>query len=166
MHPHKGTDRRKVLHRSMGTDIQRWSKDCVRWRSRSFYPLPIWTDWPETLLRLWLRGVCTSDSRLCHIDSKQRLPSEALSVLEALSNNKEPQLMNVPRTVSTSSGVLQWVPAHCAVPGNKVANQLAKIWARLIGGENVPSLRQPASLLPWRTTTTVSSDENRLSFPA
>ena len=51
VHPHKGTDRKKEPHRSMGTDIHRWISDasCVKWRSRSFNPLPRWTRWPSRL---------------------------------------------------------------------------------------------------------------------
>ena len=80
---HKGTDRRKVPHRSMGTDIHRRISNagCVKWRSWRFYPLPGWADcvagrpnW-KTLQQQWCRGASALDSGLCHRDSKQRLPS-------------------------------------------------------------------------------------------
>ena len=83
VHPNKGTERRKVPHRHMGSYIHRWisNSSCVEWRNRSFYPLPRRTDsvagcpdW-KTLHQLWCKSAGASDSGLYHTDSKQRFPS-------------------------------------------------------------------------------------------
>ena len=53
--------------------------------------------------------------------------TDALSVLQALDNNKLPQLAKALQQLSTSCRVtLQWIPAHCGVPGNELADKLAK----------------------------------------
>ena len=53
--------------------------------------------------------------------------TDALSVLEALSNNKEQELMILLKSLSRTHRVsLQWIPAHCGIKGNEEADQLAK----------------------------------------
>ena len=122
-----------------------------------------------------VRGANASDSGLCHTDSKQRLPSvgvltDVLSMLEALSNNKEPQLMDALSAQQEGGGggggVLNWVPARCGVPELLIKLQRpgqARVDQSLTG-ENVPSPNQPSRLLQRRMTTTASTHENRLSF--
>ena len=62
--------------------------------------------------------------------------------------------------------VVQWVPAHCSIPGNKVADQLAKTGASESQPDNTLTFRekssQPASLLKRLTTTVASANENML----
>ena len=46
--------------------------------------------------------------------------SDALSVLQAFQNNKLPSLSQALWKVThTRRTVLQWIPAHCGVPGNE-----------------------------------------------
>ena len=67
--------------------------------------------------------------------------TDALCVLEALSNNEKPQLVGVLHTVSTRGVALLWVPTHCGAPGNDDADQLAK---------TETSKSQPANALAYR----------------
>ncbi|XP_052268503.1 uncharacterized protein LOC127869886 [Dreissena polymorpha] len=58
--------------------------------------------------------------------------TDAMSVLEALTNNRILQLANALQRISTNLNVtLQWIPDHCGVAGNKDADQLAKQGAQL-----------------------------------
>ena len=53
--------------------------------------------------------------------------SDALSVLRAYQNNKLPSLTRALQQVAHSRRVvLQWIPAHCGIPGNEQADRLAK----------------------------------------
>jgi ribonuclease HI len=57
--------------------------------------------------------------------------TDARSVLEALINNKSPDLARTMNELSTISNVIiQWIPAHCGITGNKEAGQLAKFGAQ------------------------------------
>ena len=57
--------------------------------------------------------------------------TDALSVLEALQTNKSPLLATQMHELSnTCRVVLQWIPAHCGIPGNEQADQLAECGAQ------------------------------------
>ena len=70
--------------------------------------------------------------RLHRSDLGQRLPpsvflSDALSILQAFQNNKLPHLIEALQQVAHDRRmVLQWILAHCRVPGNELADRLAK----------------------------------------
>ena len=52
--------------------------------------------------------------------------TDALSVLQALMNDNLPQLEQALYTIKTLRTVLQWIPSHCGVHGNKQADGLVK----------------------------------------
>jgi len=73
--------------------------------------------------------------------------TDALSVLQALGNSKLPVMSRAPNKLSRNIIVsLQWIPAHCGVPGNETADRLAKLGAR---GD------QPTNAITYEEKTTV-----------
>ena len=55
--------------------------------------------------------------------------TDALSVLQALNNNKLPKLEKAIQGIKCLRTSLQWIPAHCGIKGNEEADQLAKLGA-------------------------------------
>ena len=73
--------------------------------------------------------------------------TDALSVLQALENDKLPHLTSALQQVRrTRRVVLQWVPAHCGVPGNERADELDKAGAQENQPENSVSFKEKRSI--------------------
>ena len=57
--------------------------------------------------------------------------TDALSVLEALNNGGEPELTDSLKSLAETHRVaIQWIPAHCGIPGKEAAARLAKEGAK------------------------------------
>ena len=73
--------------------------------------------------------------------------TDALSVIQALTSNKLPQLAKALQQLSVNCRVaLQWIPAHCGVPGNELADKLAKQGAKA---------EQPHASVSYREKVTI-----------
>ncbi|XP_041366816.1 uncharacterized protein LOC121381550 [Gigantopelta aegis] len=65
-----------------------------------------------------------------HICSHVVFLTDALSALQALENNKPDILSEALHPISSvNQVVLQWIPAHCGIPGNENADRRAKLGA-------------------------------------
>ncbi|CAG2197678.1 unnamed protein product [Mytilus edulis] len=62
--------------------------------------------------------------------------TDALSVLQALKNDKLPQLQQALYNIKSLTTVIQWIPSHCGVCGNEQADRLAKYGAEQQQEEN------------------------------
>ena len=62
--------------------------------------------------------------------------TDALSVIQALSNNKLPQLEIAIHSIKSLKTVIQWIPSHCGINGNEKADKLAKEGAQQQQVEN------------------------------
>ena len=70
--------------------------------------------------------ISTSEVNCSHV----AFLTDALSALQALENNKLDRLSEALHPISSvSQVVLQWIPAHCGIPGNENADRLAKLGA-------------------------------------
>ena len=89
--------------------------------------------------------------------------SDALSVLQAYQNNKLPSLTEALQEVARGRRVvLQWIPAHCGVPGNEQADRLAKEGAGQEQPNNSVSYSEMRSVIRTLTTPTQSRDDYHL----
>ena len=74
--------------------------------------------------------------------------TDALSVLEALTKGKEKGLKDrLHELTKTHRVALQWIPAHCGIPGNETADQLAKEGAKGTQTEEVMSYHEKKTII-------------------
>ena len=85
------------------------------------------------------------------------------SVLQAFQNNKLPLLTEALQKVSRNRRVvLQWIPAHSGVPGNELADRLAKQGARKEQPDNSNSYSEIRSIIRTLTMPMQTRDEYHL----
>ena len=74
--------------------------------------------------------------------------SDAKSVLEALQNDKLPELRSkLDELAPFVRIIIQWIPAHCGVPGNEAADRLAKQGAKEIQYEHTVTYREKKTII-------------------
>ena len=89
--------------------------------------------------------------------------SDALSVLQAFQNNKLPSLSRALWQVAhTRRTVLQWIPAHCGVPGNEQADTLAKRGAKMSQPNNSITYSEKKSIIKALTAPAILKDDYHL----
>ena len=89
--------------------------------------------------------------------------TDAMSVLQALSANRETDLYKKLQEVSRNRRVaLQWVPAHCGIQGNERADQLAKAGAQLEQPQSKLSYQEKKTIIKTRMKTRAERDDYHL----
>jgi len=74
--------------------------------------------------------------------------TDTLSVLQALENHQLPDLSKVlSRMSQTRQVALQWIPAHCGIPGNEKADELAKLGAECVQHKNHISFKEKTTTI-------------------
>ena len=91
-------------------------------------------------------------------DSKVVLLTDAKSVLQALENSKKTDHNNLKKTLmdlqtSAQEVVLQWIPGHCNIFGNEVADELAK------KGSELEQIHQDLNLNETKTIINATIDK-------
>ena len=88
--------------------------------------------------------------------------TDAKSVLEALEGNRLPGLARKLKQLSSYHRVtLQWIPAHCGIPGNETADGLAKQGARETQQERDVTLEEKKTMIKaaFRPATSHTRDD-------
>ena len=95
-------------------------------------------------------------------DSQVVLLTDALSVLQAVTNNKLPQWEQVLHNIKCLRTVLQWIPSHCGVEGNEDADKMAKLGAKGDQKKNPGSLKEMKSITKSLHSTPQPKDSYHL----
>ena len=94
--------------------------------------------------------------------------TNAWSVLEALTNNKAPEISQALNRLSITHNVaLQWIPVHSVVAGNEQTDKLAKEEAQTEQPNNPISYREKFSLIKYVTkpkTRLPSSQQGKTDY--
>ena len=89
--------------------------------------------------------------------------TDARSFLEALISNKSPDLAQAMQRLSISRQVtIQWIPAHCGVQGNEIADQLAKEGATLEQPDVQVSYKEKVTIIKALTKPRIPPDAYHL----
>ena len=89
--------------------------------------------------------------------------TDALSVLEALLNCKLPSLSRIlGQLCNTRRMALQWIPAHCGIPGNEKADKLAKHGAGGIQPQNNISYKEKVTVIKTMMKRKPAKDDYHL----
>lgn len=92
--------------------------------------------------------------------------TDALSVLQALTNNKLPQLERTIYSIKSLKTVVQWIPSHCGIIGNEKADKLAKEGAKQDQEENAVSFTEMKTIIKSLHNTPQQQDSyHQLSRP-
>ncbi|XP_078312866.1 uncharacterized protein LOC144619290 [Crassostrea virginica] len=96
----------------------------------------------------------------------EKYPSENWKVLQALSNNKLPQLERTIYSLKSLKTVVQWIPSHCGIIGNEKADKLANEGAKQDQEENAVSFTEMKTIIKSLHNTPQQQDSyHQLSRP-
>ncbi|XP_053398106.1 uncharacterized protein LOC128556593 [Mercenaria mercenaria] len=88
---------------------------------------------------------------------------DALSVLQALENSKQTSIARALFSLYKSRVVsLQWIPAHCGVPGNENADKLAKLGATDNQPQNAITHEEKVTMIKALTKPRPTKDDYHL----
>ncbi|XP_041349260.1 putative phospholipase B-like 2 [Gigantopelta aegis] len=89
--------------------------------------------------------------------------TDALSVLQALQGETLPHLNEAMQEVAKERRVaLQWIPAHCGIPGNEEADRLAKLGANHVQPSNNISFSEKKTLIKAANRPRTEQDDYHL----
>ncbi|XP_041351095.1 uncharacterized protein LOC121370061 [Gigantopelta aegis] len=89
--------------------------------------------------------------------------TDALSVLQALQGEKLPHLNEAMQEVAKGkTSTLQWIPAHCGIPGNEDADRLAKLGANHVQPSNTLASQRRNTLIKAANRPQTEQDDYHL----
>lgn len=113
-----------------------------------------------------LRNAAQNNNTEAHENMQVVFLTDALSVLQALSNNKLPQLERTINSIKSLKTVIQWIPSHCGILGNEKADKLAKEGAQQDQEENAVSFTEMKTIIKSLHKTPQQQDSyHQLSRP-